>query len=369
MNIPPMDFCEFPKISRLSREMIISEKIDGTNSTIYITDNLEIYAGSRNRWITPEDDNYGFARWVQDHEDDLVSLGPGLHRGEWWGCLASEVSITLADGSTEKIGKIVNNRLPVTVLSYNFDTHKIEPKKVIGWKRGPSTNDWLTIRVRRKWKGGKQTCVNLTPNHIVFRKNSSGQQEECPAGELHIGDILYINSEVQDIKYSELQNLAGAEIVEIDRAFANSRRSKYRFDLEIEDNHNFFANNILVHNSGIQRKYGLSEKRFSLFNTSRWCLWNAEPMSYPTADPRIINTQERLPECCHLVPELYRGLFDTATIDQVLEKLKTGGSVAAPGFMKPEGIVIFHVAANTGFKKTIEKDEEPKSRNKNSDIH
>jgi hypothetical protein len=28
--------------------------------------------------------------------------------------------------------------------------------------------------------------------------------------------------------------------------------------------------------------------------------------------------------------------------------------------MKPEGIVVFHVAGNVGFKKTIEKDEEPK---------
>jgi hypothetical protein len=37
-----------------------------------------------------------------------------------------------------------------------------------------------------------------------------------------------------------------------------------------------------------------------------------------------------------------------------------GGSKAAPGFMKPEGIVVFHVAGNVGFKKTIEKDEEPK---------
>jgi hypothetical protein len=37
-----------------------------------------------------------------------------------------------------------------------------------------------------------------------------------------------------------------------------------------------------------------------------------------------------------------------------------GGSKAAPGFMKPEGIVAFHVAGNIAFKKTIEKDEEPK---------
>jgi len=30
--------------------------------------------------------------------------------------------------------------------------------------------------------------------------------------------------------------------------------------------------------------------------------------------------------------------------------------------MKPEGIVVFHVAGNVGFKKTIEKDGLPKSK-------
>jgi hypothetical protein len=41
--------------------------------------------------------------------------------------------------------------------------------------------------------------------------------------------------------------------------------------------------------------------------------------------------------------------------------LRKFGSYAAPGFMNPEGIVCFHTAANIGFKKTIQKDELPKS--------
>jgi len=70
-----------------------------------------------------------------------------------------------------------------------------------------------------------------------------------------------------------------------------------------------------------------------------------------------------LPEVCGLVPELYRGDFDTMKINEVLEWLKVDGSIASKGFMKPEGIIIFHVAGNVGFKKTIEKDEIPKSEN------
>lgn len=189
-----MEFQEFPKMPRLSREVVITEKIDGTNAqvaivemegfsipgAIYQNDGLALFAGSRTRWITPIDDNYGFARWCLEHAEELLLLGPGRHFGEWWG-------------------------------------------------------------------------------------------------------------------------------------------------------------------QGIQRNYGMKEKRFSLFNVSRW------------ADDTI------RPACCHVVPELYRGIFDTGDAMNALHILKRDGSKAAPGFMKPEGIVVFHTAGNVGFKKTIEKDETPKS--------
>ena len=48
-------------------------------------------------------------------------------------------------------------------------------------------------------------------------------------------------------------------------------------------------------------------------------------------------------------------------MDLILDDLKASGSKAAPGFMKPEGVVVFHTAANMGFKKTLEHDEVPKS--------
>jgi hypothetical protein len=219
MNI---QFTEFPKIPRLFRNCLITEKIDGTNATICITENFKgweapngaihtwkdersrswaMFAGSRTRWITPEADNHGFAKWVKEHAEELMTLGEGMHRGEWWG-------------------------------------------------------------------------------------------------------------------------------------------------------------------SGIQRGYGLpkGEKRLSLFNTSRWCLHGQEPKIIPQADPRIVKTQEILPACVGLVPVLYEGMFDTAFVNSTLTLLGANGSIAAPGFMKSEGIVVFHVAANSGFKVTLEKDSEPKGR-------
>ena len=168
-------FEEFPKIPRLSRECVVTEKIDGTNGCVLILEDGRVIAGSRTRWITPESDNFGFARWVAEHAEELrTGLGVGRHFGEWWGL-------------------------------------------------------------------------------------------------------------------------------------------------------------------GIQRRYDQDRKRFSLFNTSKWA--------------------ETRPACCDVVPILYSGLFHSASIDEALANLKEKGSVAAPGFMKPEGVVIYHVALRGYFKKTIEKDD------------
>jgi hypothetical protein len=79
------EFKAFAKIERLNQNITITEKIHGTNAQILIQDG-KAQAGSRNRWITPEDDNFGFARWVSENETALVeALGEGRHFGEWYG--------------------------------------------------------------------------------------------------------------------------------------------------------------------------------------------------------------------------------------------------------------------------------------------
>jgi hypothetical protein len=181
------DFPEFQKIPRLSRECIVTEKIDGTNGLVYVTEDGDVFAGSRSRWITPEDDNYGFAKWVAGNRDELLKLGPGRHYGEWWG-------------------------------------------------------------------------------------------------------------------------------------------------------------------HGIQRNYSQTRKRFSLFNVSRW------------RDDAV------RPPVCDVVPVLYEGPLEEygvlKGVKSALARLQQEGSAAAPGFMKPEGIIVFHVQANLLFKKTIERDEEWKGKSK-----
>jgi hypothetical protein len=96
-----IEFQGWPKTPRLFRDMIVTEKIDGTNAAIIIeacppgcteqqgkvvSAPFHVAAQSRKRLITPEQDNFGFAHWVWDNAASLVEiLGEGRHFGEWWG--------------------------------------------------------------------------------------------------------------------------------------------------------------------------------------------------------------------------------------------------------------------------------------------
>ncbi len=101
-----IEFQSWPKTSRFFRDIVITEKIDGTNAAVGIQrvespeigdlnvlayaqvgDNwYAVYAQSRNKLIKLGQDNAGFAGWVSTHAEELVTfLGEGLHFGEWWG--------------------------------------------------------------------------------------------------------------------------------------------------------------------------------------------------------------------------------------------------------------------------------------------
>jgi len=85
---------------------------------------------------------------------------------------------------------------------------------------------------------------------------------------------------------------------------------------------------------GIQRGYGLEEKRFSLFRA---------------------NPLKTLPACVGVVPVLETlDTFSTDALSMILCGLSVGGSVAAQGFMQPEGLVAFHVRSGQLFKYTFD---------------
>lgn len=95
-----IEFTGFGSTSRLYRGCTITEKIDGTNAQIYITED-EFLVGSRNRWITSESDNFGFAKFCYANKEELIkNLGPGRHFGEWWGGGVTKAKFPGKEGKT-----------------------------------------------------------------------------------------------------------------------------------------------------------------------------------------------------------------------------------------------------------------------------
>lgn len=85
---PNLEFVPWPKIPRgQHEEVVITEKINGTNACIVIRDGKIVGIQSRKRFITvgKQTDNQGFAAWVAANEEDLLALGEGYHYGEWAG--------------------------------------------------------------------------------------------------------------------------------------------------------------------------------------------------------------------------------------------------------------------------------------------
>lgn len=89
---------------------------------------------------------------------------------------------------------------------------------------------------------------------------------------------------------------------------------------------------------GIGRGYAMESRRFSLFNTRRWGEHNP-------------NT----PECCDVVPVLYEGQFTGLEIQGWANRLQVEGSVAAPGYMSPEGVVAYLHHLDAKFKVVLDK--------------
>jgi recombination protein RecA len=99
-----------------------------------------------------------------------------------YGCFSYHSRVVLADGTTERIGKIVNQKLPVEVLSYDAKTGSIIPKRVINWFDNGVTDEFLQFTVTKPYKNGIAQ-FGCTPNHLI--RTPGGWVE---AGELKVGD-------------------------------------------------------------------------------------------------------------------------------------------------------------------------------------
>ncbi len=102
--------------------------------------------------------------------------------GVIYGCFHYNARVVLADGTTEKIGKIVNQKIPVEVLSYDAKTGSIIPKRVVNWFDNGATDQFLQFSVIKPMKNGLAQ-FGCTPNHLI--RTPGGWVE---AGELKVGD-------------------------------------------------------------------------------------------------------------------------------------------------------------------------------------
>jgi len=103
--------------------------------------------------------------------------------GVMFGCLSYSTRVRLADGRSEKIGKIVNQRMAVEVLSYDQATGTIEPRRIVNWFDNGRADQFLQFEVEGGPSGRRRFAA--TENHIIF----------TPRGPVRAGD-LGVGSEV-----------------------------------------------------------------------------------------------------------------------------------------------------------------------------
>ncbi len=107
--------------------------------------------------------------------------------GVMFGCLSYGTRVTLADGTQEKIGKIVNQKMDVEVLSYDPDLGKIVPKRIVNWFDNGVTDHFLQFTVAKPGGNGRAQMA-LTDNHLV--RTPGGWRE---AGEIMVGDRVMLS--------------------------------------------------------------------------------------------------------------------------------------------------------------------------------
>ena len=123
--------------------------------------------------------------------------------GVMFGCMSYGTRVTLADGTQEKIGKIVNQRLDVEVLSYDPEQDRVVPRRIVNWFNNGRTERFLQFTVARPGGNGKAQFA-ATGNHLI--RTPGGWR---PAGELIPGDRVAV-AETRRLSPQQLQLILGS---------------------------------------------------------------------------------------------------------------------------------------------------------------
>ncbi|SCL31778.1 intein /RecA protein [Micromonospora inyonensis] len=123
--------------------------------------------------------------------------------GVMFGCMSYSTRVTLADGTQEKIGKIVNQRMDVEVLSYNPETDRVEPKRITNWFNNGPAEEFLQFTVAKSGGNGRAQFA-ATANHLI--RTPGGWRE---AGELIAGDRVML-AESRQLSEEQWQVVLGS---------------------------------------------------------------------------------------------------------------------------------------------------------------
>jgi RecA/RadA recombinase len=183
--------------------------------------------------------------------------------GVMFGCFHYDTRVSLADGTSEKIGKIVNQKMPVEVLSYDPKSGRIEPRKVVNWFDNGLAGSFLEFEVEGsaiEEGAADRRRFAATENHIIFTPDG-----EVPAGELHVGDEVLVLDESDECSqtarrlqlFGNGRSEASTLTVERQLGVTAAKITKislldepaHRFDIEVEGNHTYLVGGVVVHNS------------------------------------------------------------------------------------------------------------------------
>ena len=148
--------------------------------------------------------------------------------GVMFGCFHYDARVVLADGSTEKIGKIVDQRMPVEVMSVDPASGEISPRKIVEYYNNGDTDEWLQFEVAAGGGSGKRKFA-CTPNHLIFTPDG-----EKPAAEIDEGDEVLTAVRHYDLHEDQLKLMLGSILGDGSLRFASDHNVSFRVGHGVE---------------------------------------------------------------------------------------------------------------------------------------
>lgn len=173
-------------------------KIHGSNAAIRVDNDRRIVAQSRNRDLTPEDDNFGFAMWVQLNEawvkDIIFGDDPFVIFGEWAG--RGVIGGTSAS-QAEKFFAVFHIQRPTTSFS--------EPAAIRGFLSSPHKPDNVHVI---PWYSDSIRFANDNPQEVadaveLINSQVAAVDLQCPFG----ADVLGVDGPGEGLVYYQVEGL------------------------------------------------------------------------------------------------------------------------------------------------------------------